>query len=105
MMCTVFVMGTAMQGWLSPGKVFGTALVLLMFFLAIPAGILEEIDKIVGFHITQPTRFSDMDTVAIYLTIYIYNLSFAVVLALLFSILYWTIINVKAGIQISNKGE
>jgi len=103
--CTVFILGVVIQGWITPGRVFGTVLIFLTFFLAVPLGILEEVENMLRFHIAQPSNYANMDTVTSYLLIYISNLVLAVVLALLFSILCWTVINVKAGIQISNKGE
>lgn len=87
-LCTIYAIGSMIQEFIAPGRILGTILILLFFFLSIPAGLLEGIEKIVGFHIFHAQRFTDVDSIAACILIYAFNLVFAFILAMLFSIAY-----------------
>jgi hypothetical protein len=91
MLCTIYVFGLAIEKWIPLTTVFGSLMILLFFFLAIPAGILEAIMNLAGFQLVHPLRLADMDTVTACIVVYVFNIAFAFVIALLLSflILVW----------------
>ena len=97
--CTLFVIGVVIQKWIGPGKFMGTILILLTFFLAIPLGILEQIESTIGFRLAGTLRYADMDSITMYLHIYLQNLIFAVVIAFLFAFMYWAFMTIKCRVK------
>ena len=96
-LCTIYVFGLVIEKWIPLSMVFGSLMILLFFFLAIPAGILEAIRNWAGFQLVHPLRLADMDTITACIVVYAFNIAFAFVVALLLSflILVWKYFQTK----------
>ena len=66
-------------------NIMGNVTFLLLFFLSIPAGIIEEIEKIFS---VQFEIFNNIDALGTIWAIYIYNILFSILLTLIIASVY-----------------
>jgi hypothetical protein len=82
------------------GEVLGSILILLFFFLAIPAEILKATEKWVGFHFFPPIRLADIDAFTGCVLLFVLNIVFALILALILALISFAFKYVQKSIKI-----
>lgn len=83
--CTLYILGVVLDKWIALGTVFGSMMILLFFFLSIPAAIVEVILKFTGSQFIGTIRLADTEPFISCVLLVAFNLLFSLILALVLS--------------------
>ena len=99
-LCTILAILMVLNNFIPIGEVLGSILILLFFFLAIPAEILKATEKWMGFHFMPRIRFADIDAFTGYVLMLVFNIVFVLILALILALISFACKYVPKNIKI-----